>query len=144
MVIIRKAIAADFPIIYEFINELEETTFDLQIQKEIYNKNLGDPDNIYLVALVNDTVVGFINCHAQHLLHHSALIGEIQEMYVIEEFRGNGIGKLLIEELKKSAISKDIHQVEVVSNTKRLRAHRFYEEEGFTHTSSKFVLPLNE
>jgi PhnO protein len=73
------------------------------------------------------------------LLHHAALIGEIQEMIVAEKFRSTGVGKLLIAELITMAKSEGIHQLEVTSNKKRENAHRFYLREGFAQSHFKFT-----
>jgi PhnO protein len=139
MLTIRLAAAKDFKIIYNFINELESDVFDEKIQKSIFLENLKNENIIYLLAFENDEPAGFISCHAQRLLHHAALIGEIQEMIVAEKFRSKGIGKLLVEELINIAKSKGINQLEVTSSKKRESAHRFYVREGFAQSHFKFT-----
>lgn len=139
MLTIRLAAAEDFKIIYNFINELENDVFDEKIQETIFLKNLKNEDIIYLLAFENDEPAGFISCHAQWLLHHAALIGEIQEMIVVEKFRSQGVGKLLVIELVNIAKSKGINQLEVTSSKKRESAHRFYMREGFVQSHFKFT-----
>jgi PhnO protein len=139
MIKIRKAENIDFQIIYNFINELESDVFDEDVQQTIFLENLKNENIIYLLAFKDDEPAGFISCHAQWLLHHAALIGEIQEMIVVEKFRSNGVGKLLIAELIAIAKSEGIHQLEVTSNKKRENAHRFYLREGFAQSHFKFT-----
>lgn len=139
MLTIRGATAEDFKIIYNFINELENDIFDEKIQQVIFSENLKNENIIYLLAFENDEPAGFISCHAQWLLHHAALIGEIQEMIVTEKFRSKGVGKLLIAELIARAKSKGINQLEVTSSKKRESAHRFYVREGFAQSHFKFT-----
>jgi PhnO protein len=139
---IRAATQDDFEYIYEFINLLEDEVFDRQKQWEIYLENAGNPNNIYLVAWAHSLAVGYLSCHIQNLLHHGGLVGEIQEMYVNENGRGHGIGKLLIDKTKEIARARGVLQLEVTSGFKREDAHRFYEREGFVNTHKKFTHKL--
>jgi len=99
--------------------------------------------NIYLVAIENEIVIGYVSCHIQKLLHHGGEVGEIQEMFVIPEKRSLGVGKILIGKLKEIAINRKILQLEVTSNQKRLKAHSFYETQEFTATHKKFIHKLS-
>ena len=139
---VRPATQEDFEYVYEFINLLEDEVFDKQRQWEIYLENAGNPNNIYLIAWAHNLAVGFLSCHIQYLLHHGGLVGEIQEMYVNENGRSHGIGKLLIEKLKEMAKARGVLQLEVTSSFRREDAHRFYEREGFAHTHKKFTHAL--
>jgi PhnO protein len=103
---------------------------------------LKNENIIYLLAFESEEPAGFISCHAQWLLHHAALIGEIQEMIVAEKFRSKGVGKLLIAELIEAAKSNGIHQLEVTSNKRREKAHQFYLREGFEQSHFKFTKTL--
>ncbi|NMH27826.1 GNAT family N-acetyltransferase [Flavobacterium silvaticum] len=139
---IRKVASDDFEIVYNLINLLENQVMDKNRQLDIFNRNLGNPQIIYLLAFLDSEAVGFLSCHAQYLLHHSGLIGEIQELVVSENARSLGIGKLLIENLIPIARKMKIEQLEVTSSFKREAAHRFYEREGFVHSHKKFTLPI--
>ena len=139
MIKIRSAQVEDFEVIYRFINQLENETFNIVKQRAIYDENQKNSNIIYLLAFENDEPAGFISCHAQWLLHHAALIGEIQEMIVAEKFRSKGVGKLLLAELTQLAKSKGIDQLEVTSSKKREGAHRFYMREGFMQSHFKFT-----
>ena len=139
---IRKAEQQDFESINIFINKLEQEVFDKEKQQKIFLENLSNPKNIYLVATTNEKVIGFLSCHVQNLLHHNGAIGEIQEMFVVPKKRGLGIGKALVNELKTIAFKKKILQIEVTSNSKRIKAHSFYKDQKFKETHKKFVLNL--
>jgi PhnO protein len=141
-IIIRKALPNDFDKVYSFICELENTSFNNAVLKKIFNLNLLYENNIYLVATLNDDIIGYLSCHGQYLLHHGGLVGEIQEMFVQANKRNLGIGKLLLLELYKLALEKDMLQLEVTSNNIRTATHRFYTTQGFEATHKKFVLTL--
>jgi (aminoalkyl)phosphonate N-acetyltransferase len=139
MIIIRKATLRNFNAIYNFVNALEETIFDKRKQHTIYKRNLASRNNVYLVAKQDNEVVGFLSCHVQFLLHHSARVAEIQEMFVAEKFRSKGIGKKLLDDLKMRMKKRGVAHIEAVSNRRRKEAHKFYEREKFHYTSRKFV-----
>ena len=140
---IRKASGTDFGSIYQFVNELEETIFGLENQRKAFELNIKNENYIYLIAELNSKPIGFISCHSQNLLHHAGQkIAEIQEMYVIPEKRRIGVGKKLIDELKRVAKQNGIAQLEVTSNKKRNETHRFYQREKFINTHEKFTFEL--
>ena len=84
---IRKARNSDFEPVYQFVCALEEQVFDKVKQEKIFKENIENPNNIYLIATLGQESVGFLSCHAQNLMHHGGLVGEIQEMYVVPEHR---------------------------------------------------------
>lgn len=134
----------DFDAVYHFINALEDCVFPKELQHAIFLENLSNSKNIFLLAEINQIPVGFLSCHVQNLIHHGGLVGEIQEMFVLEECRSQKIGKLLLDELKKIGRQKNLLQIEVTSSFKREKAHAFYEREGFPNTHKKFVFKLNQ
>ncbi len=140
---IRSATVMDFDVIYGFVNALEETVFERDILYNIFQKNIASGLNIYLIAADQDHApAGYISCHGQYLLHHAGLVGEIQELFVRPDKRGEGIGRLLVEAVKDRALHMGMVQLEVTANAKRLATHRFYEQQGFAHTHKKFVYPI--
>jgi PhnO protein len=139
-VTIRMATLADFKIIYNFINQLEAQVFDEAGQYRLFAINSANPDIINLIAFAGEEPMGMISCHIQSLMHHGGKVGEIQEMFVSEAARGLGIGKKLMEALKRIAKERDLKQLEVTSRLKRIDAHRFYERENFNFTHKKFIL----
>ena len=143
-IIIREANRVDFNSIYEFVNELEQTNFDVDQQRNVYERNIKNSDFIYLVAEIEQRSIGFVSCHSQELLHHGGQkIAEIQEMYIKPENRKIGVGKMLIDKLKIVVKQLGIEQLEVTSNKRRTETHRFYKREKFINSHEKFVLNLN-
>lgn len=140
---IRQVKEADFDSIYQFVNELEKTVFEINEQKKAFELNIKNNDFVYLIAELNNEPIGFVSCHSQNLLHHAGQkIAEIQEMYVNPEDRKIGVGKKLIDELKCVARQNGIVQLEVTSNKKRTKTHQFYKREQFINTHEKFTFEL--
>ena len=133
---IRKAEYTDLESIYQFICELENQQFNHETFKLIFNKNIHNPEFAYLVAIIDYNIVGFISFHTQQLLHHCGRVGEIQELYVIKEYRNKGIGKKLIYEVGKMFNCKS---VEVTSNRDRVENIKVYERLGFILSHNKFT-----
>lgn len=140
---VRDAALADLPIIYEFVCELEEQVFDFEEFKNILSQNIQHLDRHYLVACnAQEAAIGYASLHAQKLLHHCGLVGEIQEMYVLPAYRSLGVGRLLLEKLKTIAQRDNYVLLEVTSNNRRTDTHRFYGQNGFVGTSTKFVMKI--
>ena len=136
---IREARLSDSTFIFGFICSLEGTEFDYIVFQRIFIENLENKHNIYLVAFANKEPVGFLSCHSQLLLHHNGRIGEIQELYIDNNFRSKRIGQTLLYQLEIIAIQRGFSGLEVTSNKKRLQAHRFYKKNGFKDTHIKFT-----
>ncbi len=140
MILIRKADPQDLDTVYEFICNLENEVFDYQIFKCIFDKNLQNPDYVYYVAESNNHVIGFLSFHTQKLLHHCGVVGEIQEFYIDPNFRNQGVGKLLIQEVKAYAEANNLKSIEVTSNKLRTENVPIYEHLGFRLTHNKFTI----
>lgn len=136
---IRHALSDDAPVVYGFICDLEESSFDEELFRTYFTANCTSVDIIYLVTVSGTEVVGFLSCHSQILLHHLGRVYEIQEMYVHSEYRSGEIGKQLLDYLEAELSNVQYEVLEVTSNVKRTDTHRFYLRNGFRQTHSKFT-----
>ena len=128
---IRAAEEKDVQAVYHFICLLEETVFDSEAFKRIFNVNLYNKDIYYLLAEAEDgRPVGFISCHIQNLLHHGGKVAEIQELFVEQAYRSLGIGRELVNNLEGKLAADACLLVEVTAQNKRLHTHAFYEGLG--------------
>jgi PhnO protein len=139
---IRMAELFDYTFVYSLLCELEEQKLDHIRLQQIYEDNLADPCVFYFVATVECEVVGFASLHIQKLLHHAGLVGEIQELIVKDDCRGQGIGTSLIRKVTDQAKKAGCIQLEVCCNQKRLSSHRFYQAHGMDCSHYKFTMPL--
>ncbi|GAB2775816.1 GNAT family N-acetyltransferase [Rhabdobacter roseus] len=137
--VFRTATPADEEVLYQMLCLLENETLDRPGFAQVLRRNLANADIRYLVAEAAGQPVGMASCHVQPVLHHAALVAEIQEMYVDPALRSRGIGKQLVEALAAFAHSRGATSLEVTSNQLRLDTHRFYEREGFAKTHYKLV-----
>ncbi|HCL99741.1 hypothetical protein A2Y26_00770 [candidate division CPR2 bacterium GWD2_39_7] len=147
-IIIRKATPND----YEEINHVRRITWldtypnqNLDITKEeieakfnnmtkeghdLWRKSLeASESSCSWVATNNNKIVGF--CRARK----KRSFNEIGATYILPEYQGRGMGKLLLTEaLSWLGSDKNIHLTVAAYNT---RAIRFYEERGFVKTSKE-------
>jgi len=137
---IRKIEKQDLDFVYKAICELENEVLDFKVFEEIFNENISNPKNLYLIAENENEGLGFISFHTQNLLHHCGLVGEIQEFFIHQKYRGEGVGRLLINEIKNFAIQNDLKSIEVTTNKKRIENVAIYENLGFTLSHNKFTI----
>jgi PhnO protein len=140
---VRRATGDDLQSVYRFICELEKETFELSQFQQIFESNLLDQNCLYYIAELEGKPVGFISLQVQKLLHHCGRVGEVQEFYIDAEVRGKGVGKVLMNEVKRYAAANDLKSLEVTSNKKRNHNVEVYQHLGFSLTHNKFtLLPL--
>lgn len=139
MVDIRKAKPEDFESVYQFICELQSKVLDKVILKRLYLENIRKKDNFYLVATHDELLIGYLSCHIQVLLHHAGKVAEIQEIFVLPEYRNKGVGKLLVDEIKRRTKKEGVLQLEVTTRVIREKAIAFYKRESFEDSHKKLV-----
>jgi GNAT superfamily N-acetyltransferase len=88
-------------------------------------------DHIAFVAIDDKEVVGWVHAFKTTTIESSPFI-ELAGLVVDEKYRGNGIGKKLVEYVKQWCAGKKISLLRARSNVKRKEAHKFYLDLGFT------------
>lgn len=137
---IRKIQNQDLDFVYKAICELEKEILDFEVFEMIFNENISNPKNLYLIAENKNEGLGFISFHTQNLLHHCGLVGEIQEFFIHQKYRGQGVGRLLINEVLDFAEKNNLKSVEVTTNKKRVENVAIYENLGFRLSHNKFTI----
>lgn len=139
LVTIRPTSLTDGPTIYAFLCELENQPLDRSAFDAIFTRNLNTQTVYYRVAELAGEVIGFVSCHVQYLLHHTGLVGEIQELYVRPDCRNLQIGRQLLTALEAELIPAGLASLEVTTNQQRADAIRFYKSLAFRPTHVKLV-----
>jgi PhnO protein len=137
---IRKIQKQDLDFVYKAICELENEVLDFKVFELIFNENISNPKNLYLIAENEKEGLGFISFHTQNLLHHGGLVGEIQEFFIHQNYRGQGVGRLLINEIKDFSEKNNLKSIEVTTNKRRVENVAIYENLGFGLTHNKFTI----
>ena len=66
-VCIRKLEADDFDLMYDLINRLENNQLDETTQRLVFNRNISNANNFYLIACQNAKAVGYLRCNKAFL-----------------------------------------------------------------------------
>ena len=139
---IRKIILDDLDKVYELMNILYEGKLKYDKFKNIYKLKLQDKNSYYIVAIENDNIVGVLTSELQEKLHRERLQLFIEDLIVEESKRNNGIGKALIENAVSFAKDNNCEVVELTSYKDNIKAHKFYENNGFINHSINFKMYL--
>ncbi|HQR64503.1 MAG TPA: GNAT family N-acetyltransferase [Klebsiella pneumoniae] len=102
----------------------------------VHENRLNKIDNDYAVCGV--IVINFILP-----VHENRLWALISALVIEESSRGSGIGQQLLQAAERLARDKQCAQIELSSSEKRIRAHQFYENNGYKEVRKRFVKHLS-
>ena len=149
MAMVRVATEEDIPRILELYRELAITTSQteqrgsrsLDDYRRVFAEVSALPGHELLVAEDEGKVVGTMVLLIVPNLSHNALPWALVENMVVDEkYRRRGIGRLLMEYAIAQAKKAGCYKVQLLSNKKRLEAHRFYRSMGFEASAHGFRL----
>lgn len=98
----------------------------------------GAPDQLVMVAVVEDTIAGWLQAHASVVLESGFRV-EIAGLIVSDQFRRGGVGRSLVQRAEQWAREIGAEAVVVRSNTQRVESHRFYPALGFALSKTQSV-----
>lgn len=139
---IRKAQLTDATSISNLLESLGYPGTMSFIQSRL-QQMLSHPDEVMLVALKGNDLVGFISLH---FIPQIALLGDfcrISYFCVSEHARGFGVGAMLESKAVKLAMERKCDRIEVHCHARRVDAHRFYFRQNYVE-SPKYLCKLIE
>lgn len=129
--VIRKAVKTDFKMICDFIKNLwSYNNYDELKLKDVFDETIGD-DNSFIYVLEDDEGIGFVHGCVFNTFWMSGKTCYVSSLYVKDEYRKKGYGKMLIEYIKRHAIENEYKAIILDSGFPRKEAHDFYENNGF-------------
>jgi GNAT superfamily N-acetyltransferase len=137
---IRDARETDAEPIVELIADLGHAMTAPQVRERI--GALQRDDCPQLVAIAGDRVIGLCGLHIMSAIHRPKPVGRITILEVEAAFRGQGVGRALVEAAEERLRQAGCGMVEVTSNERLVEAHIFYRRLGFEHTSKRFAKQL--
>lgn len=123
----------------DFVGENRYSKFD----NDSFKKVLQSPSNHIFVAEEGKKIIGFASFSVRMVVRYSKPIAELDELYVVPEYRKTGVGRKLMEAVLKTANELDCHRLFVESQYKHIIAHKFYEILGFKNYGYHFIKDLS-
>ena len=105
----------------------------------IFNEIDADDRHSTLLAMDEEEVVGIVTLSESISLYAGGHIGVINELYVVPEYRSEGVGKILLDAAKNLGEERGWVRLEVTTpGDEYERTLRFYEREGFISIGPRY------
>ena len=140
--LIREAKLTDASVIAHLVTQLGYPTSSSEMENRL-QIILAHPDHIIFVAEVSSTVVGLVGAYTGYSIGFTGTYGRLIGLVVDVQWRGRGIGKMLMEQIERWLREKGATRIIITSGKQRTEAHRFYEALGYTETGVRFVKRLS-
>lgn len=137
MVDIRDATLGDLPEIVDLASQMGYEVTGEGI-KPVLTHYINNPDYYLLIAEKDGQVIGMAGFTVKYYLHREKPVLYVGSLVVKEEYRSQGVGKNLMERMELIARQRGCNSIQLNSNKRRVRAHKFYEKLGFVEMSLKF------
>jgi GNAT superfamily N-acetyltransferase len=150
---IREARESDLLAILSLHRELENpetvVTLSLEQARKIFERIGGYPNYKIFLAQIEEQIVGtFALLLMDNLAHNGSPSGVVEDVVVASNWQGNGIGKAMMTFARERCHNYGCYKLVLSSNSKRTKAHQFYESLGFVKHGFSFsteqLAPLTE
>jgi ribosomal-protein-alanine N-acetyltransferase len=143
---VRRAVAADERALYGLAGELAETLGDSPPAFQGFRKRLlellDEPRARVMVAEGEEGLVGAATLWVKPDLAHGDVVVEVPMLVVSREARRQGVGRLLVDEIRGVAAEEGATLIELIATSDNADARAFYRSLGFVetdHVSLEFV-----
>ena len=143
---VREAVAEDVGAIHHLAGELADTLGESPPDFAAFRKRLSEllnePRARVLVAEGEDGMLGAATLWIKPDLAHGDVVVEVPMLVVSGEARRQGIGRLLVDEIRGLAAEEGATLVELIATSDNANARSFYRSLGFVetdHVSLEFV-----
>jgi len=124
--------------------DLFKTAEDIEQEKSIA-RYIDDPSCLVYVARQEDEIIGFISGHFCELIStvsQPIMMGSIDEIYILPEFRKQGTAQALIRKIESTFFDYGVKQMFVEVWHCNQSAIALYEKQGFGHHIHYLRKPL--
>ena len=154
-IIIRRATINDVNYIQNLNNELfklEKEKYDTTLvlnwpltqEGKEYFEELINNQYVIVVAIENN-IIGYLAGSINKKCSYEAIqYGEINNMFIKEEYRRYGIGRKLINSFKDYCRSNNINNLKVVATSKNRNAIDFYKKNGFDNFNLTLTMNMDD
>lgn len=130
----RQAVPSDAQAIDKVMLVISEKCSDLDRMARQIKKLQQDPQKYLLAAIdpENETICGsLLGVVFEDICEEGRPILLVENVAVLEEYQGKGVGKQMFEEIERWGKEMDCHYEILVSGMNRTGAHKFYNALGF-------------
>lgn len=138
---VRQAQQADAVDLARLVTQLGYPTSPAEMAERL-ETILRCPEYVTYVAVVSDQVVGMIGVYVGYAIEFTGVYGRLTGIVVEESFRGQGIGKVLMEKVEVWLQDQGAKMVILTSGKHRIETHGFYRALGYEETGLRFVKQL--
>jgi GNAT superfamily N-acetyltransferase len=130
---VRRATPGDAPavarLLHDFQREYDEPSPGVEALEERYGELIRNKEMI--VLLVGDGPDGFAQLRFRPWVYSAGLHSYLEELYVVPDLRGNGLGRALLEAAMETARGEGAEQMELGTSEADTAARKLYESAGF-------------
>ena len=136
---VREAIVGDAEHIHALVRELADAVGDRHpepgVVRDRLSELLKEPRAGVLVAEDGEGgISGAVSFWIKPDLAHGDIVVEVPTLVVAEKARRNGIGRMLMDEVRERAAGEGVTLVELVATRQNEAAREFYRSLGFVET----------
>ncbi|TYS65018.1 GNAT family N-acetyltransferase [Bacillus infantis] len=140
---IREARYEDIP---ELTELAEQLGYPVSIERmaDRFKKIQTLADHYTLAAVSEDRLMGMIGFHTGYLYTQDSLYARVTALVIHKDFRGSGIGKMLLAKMEEMAVKLGAVGIVLNSGNREEReiAHQFYSSAGYAAKSTGYVKSL--
>jgi len=144
---IRPATRNDLGAILALMADLEtdDQVLGLSAAEAIFERMQSYPNYTIYVTVAEVEIIGtFSLLIMDNLAHLGAPSGIVEDVVVHSSWRGQGIGKQMMQFAIQQCQKAGCYKMALSSNLIREQAHRFYDQLGFQRHGYSFVVPMIE
>ncbi len=126
--------------------ELFKTAEEIEQEKSIA-RYIDDPECLVYAAKCNEEIIGFVSghfCELMSTVSKPVMMGNVDELYVLPEFRKQGVAKKLLDKIESTFIQYGAKQMFVEVWNFNQQALSLYAKQGFDHHIHCLRKPLTE
>jgi ribosomal protein S18 acetylase RimI-like enzyme len=130
---VRRATPGDAPqvarLLHDFNSEYDQPTPDTETLEPRYGELIRNKEMV--VLLVGDGPDGFAQLRFRPWVHTAGLHAYLEELYVVPDLRGNGLGRALLEAAIETARTEGADFMDLGTSEDDTAARGLYESAGF-------------
>jgi GNAT superfamily N-acetyltransferase len=125
--------------------ETDDQVLDLSAAEAIFERMKSYPNYTIYVTVSEGKVIGtFSLLIMDNLAHMGAPSGIVEDVVVHSSWRGQGIGKQMMQFAMLQCQKAGCYKMALSSNLIREQAHKFYDQLGFQRHGYSFIVPMIE